>query len=297
MTVISITTVGYGEILPLENNLLGRTFSMVVVIWGYFLLVYFVSVLSKLLVTGEIRKYLRKNKVRKMVQSFEKHYIICGFGEMGRNVAKEVFATYRPMVIIDQKPDIDHIANKYFNTEIATISGNASDEEILLEAGIETAAGLILTLPEDKDNLFVLVTAKSINPDIFIATKVVHENNLSKMIKAGASKVISPSQIGGMRLASEVLRPTVTTFLDQMLRDKDKNLRIDEIELDENMDCIGKTLGESNFRNKTKILIMAIVFENGDYTYNPSPDFKLEKGQKLIALGEAKDLAKLKNLI
>ena len=297
MTVISITTVGYGEILPLQDSLLGRTFSMVVVIWGYFLLVYFVSVLSKLLVTGEIKKYLRAKKVTKMVRSFKNHYIICGFGETGRNVAKEVASTHRQMVIIDQKPDIDRIVNKFFEEEITAICGNASDEEILLQAGIETATGLILTLPEDKDNLFVLVTAKSINPDIFIATKVVQENNIPKLLKAGASKVVSPAHIGGMRLASEVLRPTVTTFLDKMLRDKEKNLRVDEIELNEGMDCVGKTLGENNFRTRTNILIMAVAFQNGDFVYNPSPDFKLEKGQKLIALGEAKDLAKLKNLI
>ncbi len=297
MTVITITTVGYGEIIDLAGSKLGRAFSMVVMVWGYVLLVYFVSVLSKLLVTGEIKKFIRKNKVKKMVKSFKNHYIVCGFGEMGRNVAKEIFATYRPMVIIDQKPDIDKIVTKFFDSEVATITGNASDEEVLIEAGIQKAAGIILTLSEDKDNLFVLVTAKSINPDIFIATKVVHDQNMSKLIKAGASKVVSPAHIGGMRLASEVLRPTVTTFLDKMLRNKEKNLRVDEIELVEEMDCFGKTLGESNFKSKTNILIMAVAFPNGDFVYNPPIDMKLEKGQKLIVLGEAKDLAKLKNII
>jgi len=297
MTIISITTVGYGEIMNFDNNLWGRVFSIVVVLWGYILLVYFVSVLSELLVTGEIKRFLNKRKVKKMVKDFEKHYIICGFGETGKNVAKEVFATFRPMIIIDRDSDIHNAVHKYFDREVATICGNASDEEILIEAGIEKAAGLILTLSEDKDNLFVLVTAKSINPDIFIAAKVVHENNMSKFIKAGASKVISPSQIGGMRLASEVLRPTVTTFLDKMLRDKEKNLRIDEIELSDDMGCFGKTLGESNFKSKTNVLIMAIAFENGDFIYNPPIDFILERGQKLIVLGEVKDLAKFKKLI
>jgi len=297
MTVISITTVGYGEIMDFSQNQWGRAFSIVVVIWGYILLVYFVSVLSELLVTGEIKKYFKMRKVKKMVDKYENHYILCGFGEMGKNVAKEIVASYRQIVIIDSKPDIDEIVHKTFDKPVPTIYGNASDEEVLLAAGIKKASGLVLALPEDKDNLFILVTAKSINPAIFIATKVVHEHNSSKFKNAGAAKTISPSKIGGLRLASEVLRPTVTNFLDVMLRDKEKNLRIDEIELVEGMECINRTLQESEFRNKTNVLIMAVAFSNDDFIYNPPADHKLEVGQKLIVLGESKDIAKFKNLI
>ena len=232
-----------------------------------------------------------------MVDKYENHYILCGFGEMGMNVAKEIVASYRSLVIIDSNPEIDDIVYKNFDKEVPTICGNASDEEVLISAGIKKASGLVLALPEDKDNLFILVTAKSINPDIFIATKVVHEHNSSKFRKAGAAKTISPSKIGGMRLASEVLRPTVTNFLDVMLRDKQKNLRIDEIELVEGMECISRTLQESEFRNKTNVLIMAVAFSNDDFIYNPPADHKLEVGQKLIVLGESKDIAKFKNLI
>lgn len=297
MTVISITTVGYGEIMDFSQNQLGRAFSIVVVIWGYILLVYFVSVLSELLVTGEIKKFFKTRRVRKMVDKYENHYILCGYGEMGKNVAREIIASYRQLVIIDSNPEIDEIVHKTLEKDVPTISGNASDEEVLISAGIKKASGLVLALPEDKDNLFILVTAKSINPDIFIATKVVHEHNSSKFKKAGAAKTISPSKIGGLRLASEVLRPTVTNFLDVMLRDKQKNLRIDEIELVDGMDCINRTLQESEFRNKTNVLIMAVAFTNDDFIYNPPADHKLEIGQKLIVLGESKDIAKFKNLI
>jgi len=297
MTVISITTVGYGEIMDFSQNQWGRAFSIVVVIWGYILLVYFVSVLSELLVTGEIKKFFKMKRVKKMVDKYENHFILCGFGEMGKNVAKEIVASYRQLVIIDSNPDIDDMVQKNFDKPVATINGNASDEEVLIAAGIKKASGLILALPEDKDNLFILVTAKSINPNIFIATKVVHEHNSSKFKNAGAAKTISPSRIGGLRLASEVLRPTVTNFLDVMLRDKQKNLRIDEIELTEGMECINRTLQESAFRNKTNVLIMAVAFSNDDFIYNPPANHKLETGQKLIVLGESKDIAKFKNLI
>lgn len=216
---------------------------------------------------------------------------------MGKNVAKEIVASYRQLVIIDSNPDIDDMVQKSLDQPVPAICGNASDEDVLIAAGIKKALGLILTLPEDKDNLFILVTAKSINPDLFIATRVVHEHNSSKFINAGAAKTISPSRIGGLRLASEVLRPTVTNFLDVMLRDKEKNLRIDEVELVDDMDCINRTLQESAFRNKTNVLIMAVVFSNDDFIYNPPADHRLEAGQKLIVLGESKDIAKFKNLI
>ncbi|HNW82726.1 MAG TPA: TrkA family potassium uptake protein [bacterium] len=232
-----------------------------------------------------------------MIKTFQNHYIICGFGETGKSVAKEMYATQRQMVIIDNRHDIHKEVEAFFRSDIPTIEGNATEEDILISAGIEKAAGMILTLPEDKDNLFVLVTAKSINKNILIASKVDHEHNCSKFLNAGASKVVTPSAIGGMRLASEVLRPTVTTFLDLMLRDRDKNLRIDEIELHEGMECFEKTLEESNFRGNTNVLIMAIAFSNGDFIYNPPAKHKLEKGQRLIVLGESKDIGKFKNMI
>lgn len=294
MVIITITTVGYSEILDFEHAVYERLFSIIVVLWGYILLVYFVSLLSKLFVTGEIKKYLKKNKVKKMIKSFKNHYIICGFDEMGKHVAREIYTTFRKIVIIDQKPDIDRIVCKFFNDDIPTICGDASDEEVLIESGVSKAAAMILTLPEDKDNLFVLVTAKNLRPDLCVAAKVVHEKNLTKFINAGASKVVSPSKIGGLRLASEVIRPSVTTFLDRMLRDKDKDLRIDEIMLDQSFDCIGKPLGKSNFKDRTNALILAVEYPDGNFVYNPPSSLVLKEGQKLIVLGELKEMAMIK---
>ncbi len=297
MTVISVTTVGYGEIMNFSKHPMGRVFSMIVIVWGYILLVYLVSLLSELLVTGAIKKYFRYKKVKKMIEKLNNHYIVCGFGEMGFHVSKEIFETYRPLVIIDNKPNITSIVEETLSSEIPVIYGDASDENTLLEAGIEKASGMILTLPQDKDNMFVLITARSINPKIKIATKCVEEHNITKFKKAGAYKAITPAAIGGLRLASEIIRPTVTTFLDIMLRDKNKNLRIEEIELKEGMSCVNKTLKESNFKKSINALIMAVAFENGDFVYNPPSDMLLKAGYKLVVLGETKDIANFKNSI
>ena len=297
MTMISITTVGYGEIIDMSHSTAGRMFSILVIVWGYALLVYFVSILSELLVTGEFKRYVRTRRRKKIMKDLKNHYILCGYGEMGKHVAEEILTTYHSLVIIDLKPQIIDLAAEQLGPQIPVIIGDASEEEVLKEAGIDSAAGMILALPQDKDNLFVLVTARSLNGSIRVATKCVIEKNATKLYKAGAWKVISPAAIGGMRLASEVLRPTVTTFLDTMLRDKEKNLRIDEIEVTKNMDCMGKSLEESDFRNKTRVLIMAVAFLDGRFEYNPSASLVLPLGSKLIVLGESKDIAKFKHLI
>ncbi len=297
MTMISITTVGYGEVLDMSNNVPARLFSIVVVVWGYILLVYFVSILSELLVTGEFRRYFRRRRRKKLMARMKNHYILCGYGEMGMHVAREITATYHPLVIIDSDKERVAVAVEQLGEDVPVIVGDASDEDVLQEAGVDTATGMILTLPQDKDNLFVLVTARFLNNSIRVATKCVHKKNASKFYKAGAWKVISPAVIGGMRLASELLRPTVTTFLDVMLRDREKNLRIDEIEVTADMDCAGKSLEESNFRSRTRVLIMAVAFADGRFEYNPPADLVLPVGSKLIVLGEAKDIAKFKKLI
>ncbi len=301
MTVISITTVGYGEILDFSRHPEGRWFSIFVVLWGYLIFVYFVSIMSEILVTGQMVSYFRERRVRKMIGGYENHYIICGFGEMGYHVAKEIYATYNPLVIIDNREDVFQLVAEYLSPKIAVVRGDASDEDVLRQAGIEKAKGMVLTLPEDKDNLFSLVTVRSLNPGLKVATKCVHESNTQKFYKAGAYKVISPAGVGGTRLASELLRPTVTTFIDTMMRDKKRNVRISEIDLSDGMECIGKTLRDSMFRKTVNVLVMAVVTrdENGveQFVYNPSADLMLNRGDTLIVIGKSEDIARFKKII
>lgn len=290
MTMISITTVGYGEIMDFSNNPAGRIFSIVVIIWGYMLLVLFISTVAEMFVTGFFKTAMKKLRVGVMMRKIKNHYIVCGFGEMGYHVAAEIFASGKPLAIVDNHKDIYNLVEKKLSSDIPVIKGDASEESTLNEAGIDKARGIILALPEDKDNLFVLITARACNSTIRVAVKCVKESNKKKFIKAGAFKVIVPTHIGGMRLASELIRPAVTTFLDVMLKDRDHNLRIGEILLKKAHKCVGKTLRESSIRKSRNVLVMAVAYPNGDFIYNPPPDFALSEGQKLIVLGETQKI-------
>lgn len=304
-TVTSFTTVGYGEIIDFTKfgteGRIARTFTMFVNVWGVGTYLFLVSAITELFVKGGIRDFFRRRKVKKEINHTNKHYILCGFGETGLHVAKELYHAYAPFVIIDNKESIFDDVEKELSDEIPVIRGDASEENVLKEAGIDKAAGIITTLSDDKDNLFVIVTAKSINPNINIAAKCVHESAKNKLKLAGAHKVILPAEIGGIRLASELLRPNVTVFLNEMLRDREKNLGIEEIRVKEEMDCAHKTLLESAFRTNVNVLVIAISYkdENGllKFMYNPPAKFKLEPGMDLIVLGKAIDIAKFKKFI
>lgn len=297
MVIITMTTVGYGEVTDFTNHPEGRYFTVFVALFGYLIFILFVSLVAELLASGEMKKYLKNRKVKKMISYFQNHFIVCGFGEMGFNVARELHATYHPVVIVDSREDIFSIVAEKISPEIPIIKGDASHEHILKQAGIDKARGIVLTLSDDKDNMFALVTARSMNATTIVASQCMDEANAVKFTKAGANKVIMPANIAGMRLASELIRPTVTNFLDIMLRDKDKNLRVEEVALADQMDCVDKTLQESNFRNKTNVLIMAVSTGNGEFIYNPPADLVLRKEYKLIVLGQAVDIAKFKKLI
>ncbi len=304
-TITSFTTVGYGEIIDFAKfgteGKMARTFTMFVNLWGVGTYLFLVSAITETFVKGGIRDFFRRRKVKKEINYTNKHYILCGFGETGLHVAKELYHAYAPFVIIDNKKTIFDDVERELSDDIPVIKGDASEEKVLKEAGIDKAAGIITTLPDDKDNLFVIVTAKSINQNIMIATKCVHESAKNKLKLAGANKVILPAEIGGIRLASELLRPNVTVFLNEMLRDREKNLGIEEIRVQEKMDCAHKTLQESAFRTNVNVLVIAISYkdETGKlkFMYNPPAKFKLEPGMDLIVLGKAIDIAKFKEFI
>jgi len=299
-TVVTVTTIGYGETIDFskfnEAGKYARYFTLFVMLWGMATYLFFVSSMTELLVTGAMHKFFRRRRMKKMISTYNDHYILCGYGEMGSHVVKELFSTYNPVVVIDKKIDIiDQV--EQISSKIPVIIGDASEAKILEKAGIERAKGVVLTLPSDKENLFAIVTVRSLNPSVRIASKCVHVSAKPKLELAGADKVILPAEIGGMRMASELIRPSVVTFIDMMLRDKDSNLRIEEVLLSEDMSCINQTLKESMLRSKANVLVMAIEGHNDKFIYNPPADVKLTNGSKLIVLGKAMDIARFKKLI
>lgn len=293
MTIITIATVGYMEVRPLGEA--GRIFTILLILGGTSFLVYAGSFLIAFVVEGELKGILGRRKMEKLISQLTDHYIICGSGETGRYVVEEFISTKTKFVVIEK--DIEKLKKIQGFEKLLYILGDATNDKILKEAGIEKAKGLISVLPTDEDNVFVTLTAKSINPKLRIVAKVIDEQSSYKVKIAGASAVVSPNYIGGLRMASETLRPAVTSFLDLMLRDKDAELRISEICIGCNPRFVGKTLSELDLHNKIGILVLAVKRDKQEkYIFNPKSDTKLIQDDILIIMATIDQLQKMEQM-
>jgi voltage-gated potassium channel len=296
MTVITISTVGYGEVVPVSDVPHGRLFAVFLIIFGMGSLLYFTSAIVSIFVEGDMRKAWRRRKMEKAISRMSEHIIVCGSGTTGGLVVDELISTRTPFVIIEREErEVSETRERHKGVECNYVLGNATDQGVLEEAGIARAKGIIVTLPEDKDCLIVTITARQMNPRLRIVSRVHEPGYVARVRRAGADAVVSPNAIGGMRLVSEMIRPTVVQFLDLMLRDKEKNLRIEQVPISEGSEIIGKKLSETQIRKTTDLLVIAAQNEHtGAYTYNPGPNFTVEKGTILIVLGSTDDVIKLR---
>ena len=297
MTVITISTVGYGEVIPVSDVPSGRIFAVFLIMFGMGAILYFASTIMAILVEGDFRRFWRKRKMDKAIAKLEKHIVLCGSGVTGSLVMDELITTRTPFVVVDADEEkIRSARERLKGFELNYVVGNATDQHTLSEAGIERAAGIIVALPEDKDSLIVTITARQMNPDLRIVSKCIEPHRIERIRKAGADAVVSPNAIGGMRLVSEMVRPTVMQFLDLMLRDKEKNLRIEQVAVDPESDIVGKKLCEMQIRKDTDLLVIAAQDETtGKYIYNPGPDFPITVDTVLVVLGSTDDVIKLRN--
>ncbi|RMF94615.1 MAG: potassium channel protein [Candidatus Schekmanbacteria bacterium] len=292
MTAITISTVGYGEVIDISHSVFGRVFTVILILSGMGVALYSVSTITAFIVEGDLKRILERRKMINKIKLMENHYIVCGCGITGSGIVKELLLTGRDFVVIEK--NIEHIEKAKKMGEFLYILGDSTEDEILLDANIKKARGLITTLPDDKDNLFVTITAKELNPDIRIISKVIEENSAPKLLRAGANSVVSPNAIGSMRMASELVRPHVVNFLDGMLRGKEKHFRIEEFTILEGSRLIGKKLGDSPIYKETDIPVLAIKkLGESEYTYNPPHNMKIEAGMVLIVLTDSNGLRKL----
>ncbi len=297
MTVITLTTVGYSEVLDIGHNPSAKVFTMVLILMGMGSILFFISSLTAFIVEGQLRDILFRRRMLKRLGKMENHIIICGMGETGLHVAEELKATHKPFVMIDLNENRLQRAMESLEVEVPYIVGDASDDDTLLAAGIERASGVIAACTDDKDNAFIIVSAKQINPKLRVVTKAVSLQSERKLRRAGADRVVTTTFIGGLRMASEMLRPTVTTFLDKMMREQTQDIRIEEVPVTEGSHLSGKTLMELNFRRTMNLTVMAIeIKKKRKYDFNPDAGFVLEPGMTLICLGEMNDIRKLQKM-
>lgn len=294
MTIISVTTVGFGELPGMDHMPGARVFTIFIVIVGFCAGGFALSTMTALIVEGDLGRLRRMKKMRKTIDALSGHTVVCGAGSTGRHVIDELVATNTPFVVVDlDEVRLLEAVKRHPGISVPYIVGDATDDLVLREAGIERAKGLVAALREDRDNLFAVITARAANPRARIVARSGDVRVFELMRKAGANAVVSPNFIGGMRLASELLRPNVVEFLDEMIRDRDLNLRIEEVDIPSGSAFAGKMLRESRIRDVTDALVLAIR-EHGRFHYNPGPDTVLAAGDTLVLLGRTASVGKLR---
>jgi len=278
MTFITVATIGYGEIVDLSHSPGGRVFTMAIATAGILNFTYMMSAFTAFLVEGDINQALRRRSMQKRIVKLSDHYITCGIGRVGTNVAHELSVTNRKYVIIDtNQHKIDEFRERY--PEVMYLHGDASEDEILLDAGVKRAAGVFAITGDDSKNLVITLSAKQLNPTVRVVARCHEVNYIEKIRKVGADAIVSPDFTGGMRIASSMIRPQVVSFLDEMLR-MDNALRVEEIHVPKSF--AGTTLGELGMRRAEYVLLA--VRAGDKWVFNPQRDHELQPGNTLIVM-------------
>lgn len=288
MSVITITTVGYGEIIKLSTA--GKYFTMGLILLGVGFVLFLVSEITEAMVEGGLKRIFGRGNMEKKLAGLSNHYLVCGFGRIGKVICKNFTESKFPFVVIENDPvelqKIDELG--YLGLE-----GDATDDELLDRAGIKRAKGLIAVVSSDAQNVYIILSARGLNPNLFIlARSSGAERSETKLLRAGANKVISPYYIGACRMAQLVVRPTVVDFLDLTVGGE-LGLRLEELRVSEKSSFAGQNLMESKIRGDYDVIVVAIKREHGEMYFNPSPKTIMNAGDVLIVLGEHEHISEL----
>lgn len=293
MTVITVATVGFQEIHPLSDA--GRLFTSFLIITSFGTFAYALTSLSKYVIDGEFNRYFKNYKVNSEIQQLKDHIIICGYGRNGRQAAQVLKKHNKRFVVIEQKADVIEGMNKKY--ESLVVQGDSTRDEVLIKAGIHKAKALITTLPIDADNLFIVLSARSLKPDLIIISRASDDNSDKKLKIAGANNVIMPDKIGGAHMASLVMQPDVIEFIDVITGQGGTSINLEEITFDNlPQEYRNKTIKDLEVRQKTGANIVGFKTAQGDYVINPSADTKIIPDAKLFVLGTGEQIKKLKEL-
>ncbi|MFO7559744.1 MAG: potassium channel protein [Desulfobacterales bacterium] len=292
MTLITISTVGFSEIKPLSQA--GRIITIIVIISGISVLTYTLGQVAKIFVEGELRKIFGRRKLEKQISTLNNHYIICGYGRIGGIISKELAYENIPFVVVEQDPGK---VEKLENDRFLYLNMDATSEEALIKAGLERAKGIVTAVSSDADNVFITLTAKGIRSDIFILARTSDIKNESKLLKAGATRVVCPYLIGGSRMAQVLKKPTVVDFIDIAMMNGKLGLKMEEAVVGPNSNLIGKTLISSHIRQDFGVIIVAIKKPTNEMIFNPVPTEKLEAGDVIVVIGKKEDLKRMNEVV
>lgn len=291
MTVVTITTIGYNVGHTLDRP--GEIFTIALIVFGVGTVAYALKNATKLMLEGELKGILGRRKLEQKIRELKDHYIVCGFGRMGRLICRELARKPVPFVVIEKKAENITEADweKYM-----VIHGDADKDETLLEAGIKRARGLIAVVSTDAENLYIVLTARGLNPDLYIVARAGEDGSEQKLRRAGASKVISPYLIGADRMAQAVLRPAVVDFIEFATQTENMELKMEEVTISRGSSLAGLAINKSGIRQELGIIIVAIKRADGKMEFNPAPDAVLHEGDRLIALGQPEQMKVLEEI-
>jgi voltage-gated potassium channel len=291
MTIITITTIGYGEVIRLDAA--GRIFTIFIAITGIGSLFYSLTVIMDNLVGSRLLDPYGERKMQREVQKLKDHIIIAGLGRVGKQAATELEEAKVPFVIVDPRPEAQaHAAQRRY----LSLQGDASDDSVLEQAGIARAKGLIVTSGDDANNLYIVLSARVLRPDLFIVSRAVDEASVPKLIRAGANRAISPYAIGGRRLAHLILSPTVVDFFDTVIRKGEESINLEGIRVRDQARAVGQSLAELKVRERTGASVL-VVLRGSRVLPNPDPELVLHPGDHLLALGTTEQLDRLETLV
>ena len=292
MTVITISTVGFSEIKQLSMP--GRIITIVIISTGITIGAYTISTILRMLIEGEFRRTFGRRRVEKIIQKIKDHYIICGYGRIGRLICQELLEHNKNVVVIEN--DLNAIAELQ-EDKVLYLAADATQDESLINAGIMNAKAIVTAVKSDADNVYIALTAKGLRRDIYVLSRASDEKNELKLIRAGAARVVSPYQIGGKRMAQVLIRPTVVDFIDSAIMGGELGLLMEEVLISSGSPLIGKNLIESNLRNDFGVIIVLIKKSDGTKKFNPLPTEALEENDVLVMLGQKEDMDRMAAVI
>jgi voltage-gated potassium channel len=288
MTVISVTTVGYREVHPLSRP--GEVFTVMVVTFGVATVLYTFSFLMARLVEGDLQNRWVQRRSRRMLDDLTHHFIICGFGRIGQIIAREFARQAVPFVIIERDPDR---MKEAIEAGYLAVEADASSEAVLQRIGIGRARGFIAAVSTDAENVYAVLTARLVRPDLYIIGRAETEDAKQKLLRAGCDRVLSPYQIGGMQLAQTALRPAVVDFVQLATTSENLDLNMEQVQIAAGASLVGKTIVAAGLRQRFGVVVVGIQRANGAMEFNPPPESVMAVGDFLVVLGETKNLREL----
>jgi voltage-gated potassium channel len=302
MAVITLAGVGYGEIVDTSQNPALRIFNIGIVLFGVAITVYVFSVVAAFLVEVEFSNPFWRRRMQRHIDELTGHHIVCGLGDTGRHAVAELRKTNTPHVVVDlSEENLKKLKQLHPEAlgEMLFVVGDATEEDVLEKAGLSRAKGLIAALPLDKDNLVVTVIVRQRFPKMRIVARSAERKFSERMMRAGANSTVSPSHIGGLRMASELIRPHVVGFLDTMLKEQGRTLRVEEIEVKSTSPWAGSALQALNLKGRYNLLVLGLkrplAGDSSDLLINPPDNSVLDKEQIIIAMGDVKDIQRARH--